>query len=51
MFEIRPHPDFSWSISRQRKLDDCPRAYFFHYYGSHNGRLREAPSLAKEPTG
>jgi PD-(D/E)XK nuclease superfamily len=48
MFEIRPYPDFSWSISRQRKLDDCPRAYFFHYYGSHNGWLREAPPLAKE---
>jgi CRISPR/Cas system-associated exonuclease Cas4 (RecB family) len=48
MFEILPYPEFSWSISRQRKLDDCPRAYFFHYYAAHNGWLREAPVLAKQ---
>ena len=31
-FEIKPYPEFAWSISRQRKLDQCPRAYFFTYY-------------------
>ena len=47
MFEIRPYPDFSWSISRQRLLENCPRAYYYRYYLSHNGWLREAPERAK----
>ncbi|MEI6452071.1 MAG: PD-(D/E)XK nuclease family protein [Actinomycetes bacterium] len=42
-FEIRPYPDFSWSMSRQRKLERCPRAYFYGYYLSHNGWLDDAP--------
>jgi hypothetical protein len=41
-FEITAHPDFSWSISRQRALDQCPRAYFCSYYLSHNGWMDEA---------
>jgi hypothetical protein len=24
-FEIKPYPEFAWSISRQCKLDECPR--------------------------
>ena len=28
-FEIKPYPEFAWSISRQRKLDQCPRGYFY----------------------
>jgi hypothetical protein len=48
VFEIRPYPDFSWSISRQRLLDQCPRAYYYQYYLGHNGWLREAPALAKQ---
>jgi hypothetical protein len=47
VFEIRPYPEFSWSISRQRLLRDCPRAYYYRYYLSHNGWLREAPQQAK----
>ena len=47
MFEIRPYPEFSWSISRWRLLQNCPRAYLFRYYLSHNGWLREAPEQAK----
>jgi hypothetical protein len=42
-FEIRPYPEFSWSMSRQRRLDHCPRAYFYGYYLSHNGWLDDAP--------
>lgn len=47
MFEIRPYPDFAWSISRQRQLRDCPRAYYYRYYLSHNGWLRDAPERSK----
>jgi hypothetical protein len=46
-FEIRPYPEFSWSISRQRKLDQCPRAYFYQYYLGWNGWLDEAPTEAR----
>jgi hypothetical protein len=46
-FEIRPHPEFSWSISRQRKLDQCPRAYFYQYYLGWNGWLDDAPAEAR----
>jgi hypothetical protein len=46
-FEIRPYPEFSWSISRQRKLDQCPRAYFYQYYLGWNGWLDEASTEAR----
>ncbi|HTX69124.1 MAG TPA: PD-(D/E)XK nuclease family protein [Thermoleophilia bacterium] len=46
-FEIRPYPEFGWSISRQRKLDQCPRAYFFQYYLGWNGWLDDAPAEAR----
>jgi hypothetical protein len=46
-FEIRPHPEFGWSISRQRKLDQCPRAYFYQYYLGWNGWLDDAPTEAR----
>ena len=42
-FVIKPYPEFGWSISRQRKLDRCPRAYFYHYYLGWNGWLDDAP--------
>ena len=43
-FEIKPYPEFAWSISRQRKLDQCPRAYFYTYYLGWNGWLDDAPT-------
>ncbi len=43
-FEVRPYPEFAWSISRQRKLDQCPRAYFYTYYLGWNGWLDDAPA-------
>ena len=46
-FEIRPYPEFSWSISRQRKLDQCPRGYFYTYYLGWNGWLDDAPTEAR----
>ncbi len=29
--------EFSWSLSRKRIFDRCPRAYCYHYYGSWGG--------------
>ncbi len=46
-FEVRPYPEFAWSISRQRKLDQCPRAYFYTYYLGWNGWLDDAPTEAR----
>ena len=46
-FEVKPYPEFAWSISRQRKLDQCPRAYFFSYYLHWNGWLDDAPTEAR----
>jgi hypothetical protein len=46
-FEMRPYPEFSWSISRQRKLDQCPRGYFYAYYLGWNGWLDDAPTEAR----
>lgn len=42
-FAIKPYPEFSWSISRQRKLDQCPRGYLYRYYLGWNGWLDDAP--------
>lgn len=41
-FEFRPYPEFAWSISRQRKLDQCPRLYFYTYYLGWNGWMDDA---------
>lgn len=41
------YPEFSWSHSRDRSLAECARAYFWRYYGSHNGWLPEAPEPAR----
>jgi len=46
-FEIKPYPEFSWSISRQRKLDQCRRAYFYTYYLGWNGWLDDAPTATR----
>jgi hypothetical protein len=46
-FEIRPYPDFSWSQSRRATFRECPRKYYWHYYGSHNGWLEEATEEAR----
>ena len=46
-FEIKPYPEFAWSISRQRKLDQCPRAYFYAYYLGWNGWLDDAPTQTR----
>ncbi len=46
-FEVRDDPPFSWSVSRRSTFRECPRRYFYHYYGYHNGWLDGAPPLAR----
>jgi CRISPR/Cas system-associated exonuclease Cas4 (RecB family) len=48
MFEVRPFPEFSWSLSRHKTLMDCSRKYAFDYYVSHNGWLRDSNILSKD---
>jgi CRISPR/Cas system-associated exonuclease Cas4 (RecB family) len=48
MFEVKPYPEFSWSLSRHKALMECPRKYAFEYYISHNGWLRDSNILAKD---
>ncbi len=38
-----PGDRFSWSVSRERRLRDCPRKYFLHHFGSRGGWLADAP--------
>ena len=46
-FRIDPYPQFGWSMTRQRLLENCPRAYYFRYYLSHNGWLDDAPERSR----
>lgn len=39
MFEVKPFPEFSWSLSRSKSLLECARKYGYDYYVSHNGWL------------
>ncbi|HTP50576.1 MAG TPA: PD-(D/E)XK nuclease family protein [Anaeromyxobacteraceae bacterium] len=40
--------EFSWSKSRHEKLEDCPRAYYYHYYGSWGGWEAAAGTPTRE---
>jgi hypothetical protein len=40
-------PAFSWSHSRDRTFTECARAYYWRYYGSHNGWREDAPESAR----
>jgi hypothetical protein len=40
--------EFSWSKSRHEKFRECPRAYFFTYYGSWGGWEAPAGSQVRE---
>ena len=46
-YERREHPAFSWSHSRRGTFEECPRKYYYHYYGSHNGWEDDAPQDAR----
>src|SRR5437867_1167185 len=40
--------EFSWSKSRHEKLSECPRAYYYQYYGSWGGWEAPNGSPARE---
>lgn len=40
--------EFSWSVSRDSTLQECPRKYYFSYYGSWGGWEPEAPARVRE---
>ncbi len=46
-FDIQAFPAFSWSQSRRGMFQECPRLYFWQYYGSHNGWLDDADPVAR----
>ncbi|WJE15555.1 PD-(D/E)XK nuclease family protein [Halobacillus sp. ACCC02827] len=48
MFEVKPYPELSWSISRHKTMLQCLRKYAYDYYASHNGWLSQSDSLAKQ---
>lgn len=38
---------FGWSNSRRRLFEECPRAFYFRYYGAREGWSPTAPPLAR----
>ncbi len=46
-YQRNEYPAFSWSHSRRATFLECPRKYFYQYYGSHNGWEAEAPESAR----
>lgn len=40
--------EFSWSVSRDGTLQECPRKYYFSYYGSWGGWESSAPERVRE---
>jgi len=38
----------SWSVSRDNVFRECPRKYFFNYYGHWGGWLEDAPQRTRE---
>ena len=40
--------EFSWSISRDRVFQTCPRQYYFNYYGYWDGWETGAPAKTRQ---
>jgi CRISPR/Cas system-associated exonuclease Cas4 (RecB family) len=40
--------EFSWSKSRHEKFEECPRAYYYQYYGSWGGWSAPSDAPARE---
>jgi len=40
--------EFSWSISRDRVFQTCPRQYYFNYYGYWGGWETDAPERTRQ---
>ena len=47
-FEYREFPEFSWSQSRRSTFRQCPRQYYWQYYGAHNGWYEDADETARQ---
>ena len=45
--EFGPLPEFSWSQTRRSTFRDCPRMYYWQYYGSWKGWEDDAPEEAR----
>ena len=45
---LGPHPEFSWSASRNRAFEYCRRQYWFQYYGHWLGWEDRGPARTKE---
>lgn len=43
-YDIKPYPEWSYSLTRDRVFQECLRKYYYHYYASHNGWLTESAS-------
>ena len=43
-----PFQPFSWSMRRREMYARCPRAYFYHYYGSAGGAFINCTTLETE---
>lgn len=46
-FVVKKYPEKSWSISKMKVIEGCYREYYYTYYGSHNGWLKDASLEAK----
>jgi hypothetical protein len=46
-FEPGEFPEFSWSQSRRGTFQECPRKYYWQYYGSWKGWEADAPAEAQ----
>ncbi|MFQ5679837.1 MAG: RecB family exonuclease [Gemmatimonadota bacterium] len=47
MADLGPFPSFSWSHSRRSTFRECPRMYYWQYYGYWDGWTEEAPEEAR----
>lgn len=46
-YQRTEYPQWSWSHSRRRTFQECPRKYYYQYYGSHNGWESDAPESVR----
>ena len=46
--DYKEYPEWSWSFARERLFNECLRAYYLHYYASHNAWLPGASDLSKK---
>jgi len=47
MNRVRKFSEFSWSMSRHKKLSDCLRGYWYAYYGAYGGWHKEASNFSR----